>query len=88
MVLAHRAAHELWIGAIPDGYTVDHLCHNDDLLCVGGRCPHRRCVEPSHLEAVTSAENNRRRRQRFPALVDVILSMPDVADRIRNAPSP
>jgi hypothetical protein len=44
----HRA---LWIhleGSIPDGYTVDHICHN------------RRCVEREHLRLLTNFENARR----------------------------
>ena len=44
----HRLAHEAWIGPIPDGYEVDHLCGVRD------------CIEPTHLEAVTHAENVRR----------------------------
>lgn len=48
--LAHRVAHEIGIGPIPDGLTIDHLCEV------------RSCVRPSHLEAVTRAENLRRAR--------------------------
>lgn len=44
-VMAHRFAHELLIGPIPDGYEVDHLCRV------------RLCVRPEHLEAVTPAVN-------------------------------
>lgn len=58
---AHRLAYELQVGPIPDGMTIDHLCHNRSTTCPGGRtCIHRRCVNPQHLEAVTSEENTRR----------------------------
>jgi hypothetical protein len=45
---AHRAAYELAIGPIPDGFQLDHLCRNPP------------CINPLHLEPVTSAENTRR----------------------------
>lgn len=41
----HRVAYEVWVGPIPDGLEIDHLCRN------------RACIEPSHLEAVTHREN-------------------------------
>lgn len=45
---AHRVAYEHFKGAIPDGLCLDHLCHN------------RGCVNPEHLEPVTSSENTKR----------------------------
>lgn len=50
--LVHIVAHEVWIGPIPAGFEVDHVHANG--------CRHRDCTEPSHLEAVTHAENIRR----------------------------
>ena len=47
-VLAHRFAYELLVGPIPDGLQIDHLCRN------------RSCVNPAHMEPVTSGENVRR----------------------------
>ncbi len=51
-------------GKIPNGYNIDHLCHNVDKTCMGGNlCKHRRCVNPEHLEAVTAKVNVRRGRR-------------------------
>lgn len=47
-VSAHRHAYELRNGPIPDGLQLDHLCRNT------------LCVNPDHLEPVTSKENTRR----------------------------
>lgn len=59
--IAHRYAYARVHGPIPDGLTIDHLCHNADPDCPGGRmCLHRRCQNIFHLEAVPLEENIRR----------------------------
>ena len=42
---AHRISYLLFVGVIPDGHHIDHLCRN------------RSCTNPKHLEAVTQKEN-------------------------------
>lgn len=48
IVTAHRFSYRLNVGPIPAGLQIDHLCRN------------KGCVNPSHLEAVTSRENTLR----------------------------
>lgn len=48
MVKAYRVAYELVVGPVPLGLTLDHLCRV------------KLCVNPAHLEPVTTAENIRR----------------------------
>lgn len=66
-VYVHVYAYRLLIGPIPEGHEIDHLCHTNDPSCThqGEACTHRRCVNPAHLEAVTKAENMRRRFARI-----------------------
>jgi len=45
LVRAHRASYEVFVGPIPSGLTIDHLCRV--------RC----CVNPAHLEPVPFKTN-------------------------------
>ena len=45
---AHRFAYERFVGPVPAGLELDHLCRV------------RHCVNPEHLEPVTRAENCKR----------------------------
>lgn len=55
---AHRVAYEKFKKPIPNGARLDHTCHTKDTSCVGGKsCPHRRCVNPDHLEPISFREN-------------------------------
>lgn len=49
---AHKAFYRRFVGPIPRGYVIDHLCLN------------KSCVNPQHLEAVTHGENLRRSSKR------------------------
>lgn len=46
--MAHRVSYEAFVGPVPDGLVIDHLCRN------------RRCLNPDHMEPVTQGENARR----------------------------
>lgn len=45
---AHRWAYENFVGPIPEGLTLDHICKV------------KSCVNPAHLEPVTNEENIKR----------------------------
>lgn len=42
---AHRVAYEMWVGPIPAGMTIDHMCNV------------KRCVNPAHLRVASNREN-------------------------------
>ncbi len=44
-VRAHRAAYEHFVGPIPTGMVIDHLCNNPS------------CVNPGHMKVTTNREN-------------------------------
>ena len=48
--LVHRVSYATFVGPIPEGFHVDHLCRVRD------------CVNPDHLEPVTHRENLMRGR--------------------------
>lgn len=55
--LAHRAVYERMVGPIPDGYHIDHTCHNESGCPGGHSCPHRLCVNWNHLQPVPVGVN-------------------------------
>jgi hypothetical protein len=64
---AHRWVYEHLVAPIAPGLVLDHLCHNADAECDDGRaCLHRRCVNPAHLEPVSSWVNSERGRSPIP----------------------
>ena len=52
MTRAHRLSYETYIGEIPSGMVVRHICDNPP------------CINPAHLETGTLADNNRDKAER------------------------
>jgi hypothetical protein len=50
--MAHRFIYEWYVGPIPDGLDLDHLCKN------------KSCVNPEHVEPVTRQVNIQRKYER------------------------
>ena len=73
---AHRVSYEHWVGLIPTGLHIDHLCRNT------------LCVNPDHLEAVTCYVNlhrGRGRTARYAQKTHCIRGHQFTADNIRRA---
>lgn len=71
---AHRLSYEKYVGPIPEGLQIDHLCRN------------RACINHRHMEPVTSSENALRGNTgRNPKLSSRKLT-PDAVRVIRASP--
>ena len=57
--LAHRVSYQTFVGPIPDGNPIDHLCQN------------RGCINPTHLEPVSQKLNNQRSITKGHSIVNV-----------------
>lgn len=47
-IISHRYSYEYWVGKIPEGLVIDHLCNNTS------------CQNPRHLDPKTIIDNARR----------------------------
>lgn len=52
-VLAHRLAYEWLVGQVPEGHALSHTCRS------------RRCVNPAHLELITTSPKSKPLRYRL-----------------------
>jgi hypothetical protein len=61
--LVHHLVFTVLVEPVPVGKEVDHICHSSGDCCLGIKCPHRRCINPAHLRAISHAENVRLMRR-------------------------
>ena len=57
---SHRFAYEQFVGPIPDGLVIDHLCRN------------RGCCNPEHLRVCTNRENTLAPGSESPAAIHAV----------------
>lgn len=57
---AHRVSYETFVGLIPAGFEIDHLCANSS------------CINPGHLQAVLHKQNIELRDERKKRRLSVI----------------
>lgn len=67
--LAHKAIYEQKYGPVKNGLHLDHLCCN------------KACVNPDHLEPVTSLENRRRFRDWVERMKNKIIQLEGMLER-------
>jgi hypothetical protein len=58
--VVHKIVYEAFVGPVPEGMQLDHLCHDPRRCTLASECPHRRCVRPSHMLPATPRENTLR----------------------------
>ena len=67
-VVAHRLAYEAWVGPISEALIIHHKCHT------------RKCINPDHLQAITSKENTAEMIERQAYLKEIC----ELKKRIRD----
>lgn len=72
VTLAHLIAWRAVHGPIPEGMTVDHLCHN------------RRCVNVLHMRLLTNLDNARRNRPDADSRLTVCINGHDTPRVVRK----
>lgn len=57
---AHRLVWSLLVGELNEGEVLDHMCHDPEECDLATKCPHRACVNPSHLRITSLVDNTMR----------------------------